>query len=43
MFLGLAETVGAKGAVTKRWEQMLKAEAEIIENQPRGSRMHSGV
>lgn len=38
---------GARAAfgriVEARWEQMLKAEAEILEAQPPGPRMHSGL
>ena len=42
-FLQLAEQVLPTPAVEKRWSQMLDAEAKIIQSQPPGPRMHSGV
>jgi len=42
-FLQLAEQIQDADHVTKRWEQMLTAEAKIIADQPPGPRMHSGT
>jgi tRNA-(ms[2]io[6]A)-hydroxylase len=42
-FLQLAEQLLPSEQVTARWAQMLDAEARIIQNQPTGPRMHSGV
>jgi tRNA-(ms[2]io[6]A)-hydroxylase len=42
-FLQLAEQVSGDEAVARRWEQMLDAEARIIQRQPPGPRMHGGV
>jgi tRNA 2-(methylsulfanyl)-N6-isopentenyladenosine37 hydroxylase len=41
-FIQLAEQVLEKDRVSKRWDQMLDAEARIIRSQPPGPRMHSG-
>jgi tRNA isopentenyl-2-thiomethyl-A-37 hydroxylase MiaE len=42
-FNGLAEQIQERGMVEKRWEQMFEAEAKIMERQPPGARMHSGI
>jgi tRNA-(ms[2]io[6]A)-hydroxylase len=42
-FIQLAEQIQPEKLVAKRWDEMLDAEAEIIERQPPGPRMHSGV
>jgi tRNA-(ms[2]io[6]A)-hydroxylase len=42
-FIQLAEQIQAAEVVAKRWEEMLDAEAEIIQSQAAGPRMHSGV
>jgi tRNA-(ms[2]io[6]A)-hydroxylase len=42
-FLQLAEEIEPADRVAKRWEELLGAEAQIIEGQPSGSRMHSGT
>ena len=42
-FLQLAEQVLPANEVTARWNQMLDAEAKIIQTQPTGPRMHSGT
>lgn len=42
-FLQLAEQIRPAEVVATRWEQMLNAEAQIIEAQPPGPRMHSGL
>jgi tRNA-(ms[2]io[6]A)-hydroxylase len=42
-FIQLAEQVLPADEVAERWEQMLDAEAEIIQRQPIGPRMHGGV
>jgi len=42
-FLQLAEQIQDADHVTKRWDQMLTAEAKIIADQPPGPRMHSGT
>ncbi len=42
-FLQLAEGVMERSLVQKRWQEMLKAESEIIQRQAPGARMHSGV
>ena len=42
-FLQLAEQLLTKAEISKRWSQMLEAEAKIIQSQPPGPRMHSGV
>jgi tRNA-(ms[2]io[6]A)-hydroxylase len=42
-FLQLAEQLLTEAEISKRWSQMLDAEAKIIQSQPPGPRMHSGV
>ena len=42
-FIDLAHDVPDAKYVTRRWQEMLRAEAEIIAAQPPGPRMHSGV
>ena len=42
-FLQLAEKVQPPDLVARRWDEMLEAEAGIIESQPPGPTMHSGV
>lgn len=42
-FLQLAEEIQPEGAVERRWDQMLDAEARIIAGQAAGSRMHGGM
>lgn len=42
-FLQLAEQIQSEDAVSKRWDQMLGEEARIVESQPPGARMHSGM
>ena len=42
-FLQLAEAIQPENRVAKRWDEMLDEEARIIEGQPAGPRMHSGV
>jgi tRNA-(ms[2]io[6]A)-hydroxylase len=42
-FIQLAEQLLPTKVVQKRWNEMLGAEAKIIQDQPLGSRMHSGV
>ncbi|HYO11399.1 MAG TPA: tRNA-(ms[2]io[6]A)-hydroxylase [Tepidisphaeraceae bacterium] len=41
-FIQLAEQILPEKAVAKRWNEMLDAEAALIERQPAGPRMHSG-
>ena len=41
-FIQLAEDIEAADKVAARWEQMLDAEARIVEGQAPGPRMHSG-
>ena len=43
VFLRLAEEITSKKEVSSRWGQMLEAEARIIQDQPPGPRMHSGL
>ena len=49
VFLNLAHIIdpvsmtGSRGQAVPRWHEMLDAEAEIIDRQPPGSRIHSGV
>jgi tRNA-(ms[2]io[6]A)-hydroxylase len=43
VFLRLAEGILARQEVETRWQQMIEAEARIIQNQPPGPRIHSGV
>jgi tRNA-(ms[2]io[6]A)-hydroxylase len=42
-FLQLAEKILDADDVAQRWEQMLGSESKIIQSQPAGPRMHSGV
>jgi tRNA-(ms[2]io[6]A)-hydroxylase len=42
-FIQLAEEIEPEGKVAKRWDEMLGAEARIIEAQAPGPRMHSGM
>ncbi|HZZ44784.1 MAG TPA: tRNA-(ms[2]io[6]A)-hydroxylase [Tepidisphaeraceae bacterium] len=42
-FIQLAEQLLPAPVVAKRWKEMLTAEAEIIQQQPAGPRMHSGT
>jgi tRNA-(ms[2]io[6]A)-hydroxylase len=42
-FIQLAEQIQERELVEKRWEQMLDAESQIIQEQPPGARMHSGM
>jgi tRNA 2-(methylsulfanyl)-N6-isopentenyladenosine37 hydroxylase len=42
-FLQLAEQVEPAEEVSRRWDEMLDAEASIIARQPPGPRMHGGV
>jgi tRNA 2-(methylsulfanyl)-N6-isopentenyladenosine37 hydroxylase len=42
-FLSLAETVMERDAVEARWDDLLEREAEIIQAQPKGARVHSGM
>jgi tRNA-(ms[2]io[6]A)-hydroxylase len=42
-FIQLAEQILPAEKVATRWDQMLDAEAKIIQNQPAGPRMHSGL
>ena len=42
LFLKLACKVGPKAAVETRWEEMLAAEARILDEQTPGPRIHSG-
>jgi len=43
VFLRLAGKIESKANVDRRWLQLLQAEAEILERQEPGPRMHSGV
>jgi tRNA-(ms[2]io[6]A)-hydroxylase len=43
VFLRLARKVSGKAAVEERWQEMLAAEACILERQEAGPRIHSGV
>jgi len=43
VFLQLANLLAKPDVVDARWQQMLDAEADIIERMPTGSAMHSGV
>lgn len=43
MFIQLAEQVMAFREVDKRWAEMLDAEAQIVQKQPPGPRMHSAL
>jgi tRNA-(ms[2]io[6]A)-hydroxylase len=42
-FIQLAEQILPSEVVGKRWEEMLDSEAEIIQKQPAGARMHGGI
>lgn len=42
-FLQLAQQIQSEEAVEKRWDQMLDEEARIVQSQPVGARMHSGI
>jgi tRNA-(ms[2]io[6]A)-hydroxylase len=42
-FIQLAEQILPEKVVQKRWSEMLDGEADLIEHQPPGPRMHSGV
>jgi tRNA-(ms[2]io[6]A)-hydroxylase len=42
-FLQLAEKILDPDQVARRWDEMLDNEAKIIQSQPAGPRMHSGV
>lgn len=42
-FLQLAEQIQQPETVSRRWEEMLDAEARIIADQEAGPRMHSGI
>ena len=42
-FIQLAEGIQPEELVSRRWDEMLDAEATIIAAQPAGPRMHSGV
>ena len=42
-FLQLAEKIEPAAAVAKRWNEMLDAEARLIQRQAPGPRMHSGM
>jgi tRNA 2-(methylsulfanyl)-N6-isopentenyladenosine37 hydroxylase len=42
-FIQLAEQIQPEKAVAKRWDEMLDAEADLIQRQPPGPRMHSGT
>jgi tRNA-(ms[2]io[6]A)-hydroxylase len=42
-FIQLAEQLLEPQIVAKRWSQMLDSEAKIIQRQPPGPRMHSGM
>jgi tRNA-(ms[2]io[6]A)-hydroxylase len=42
-FIQLAEQIQPGELVAKRWGEMLDAEAAIIQRQPPGPRMHSGI
>jgi len=42
-FIQLAEQILPKKEVATRWDQMLDAEAKLIQSQPPGPRMHGGI
>jgi tRNA-(ms[2]io[6]A)-hydroxylase len=42
-FLQLAEKILDSASVSRRWDEMLESEARIIQDQPAGPRMHSGM
>ena len=41
VFLKLARQLNKRGEVDRRWREMLESEAEIIQAQPQGARLHS--
>jgi len=41
VFLGLARKLEKKARVEQRWQEMLQLEAELIQAQPKGPRLHS--
>ena len=43
VFLKLAHKMAPKAQVEVRWQELLRAEAEIIANEPPGCRIHSGL
>jgi tRNA-(ms[2]io[6]A)-hydroxylase len=43
LFVDMAKKVLSAGLVEKRWKELLKAECEMIQSQPPGARIHSGV
>lgn len=43
VFLKLAHKMAPKPQVEARWQELLRAEAEIIANEPPGCRIHSGL
>ncbi len=43
VFLQMAEQLDGRDTVTQRWDTMLDAEATIIQAQPPGPRIHSGL
>jgi tRNA-(ms[2]io[6]A)-hydroxylase len=43
LFVDMAKKVLPAGLVEKRWKDLLKAECEIIQAQPAGARIHSGL
>jgi tRNA-(ms[2]io[6]A)-hydroxylase len=43
LFIQLAEQIQSERDVSRRWSQVLDAEAAIIQRQPPGPRMHSGL
>ena len=42
-FIQLAENIAPPARVAERWEEMLASEAKLIQEQPPGPRMHSGL
>lgn len=42
-FLQLAERILDADEVARRWDQLLDSESQIIQSQPAGPRMHSGI
>lgn len=43
VFLRLANRIAGRKAVDERWQEMLAAEARILQEQPPGPRIHSGM
>jgi tRNA-(ms[2]io[6]A)-hydroxylase len=43
LFVEMAKKVGPVKEVEKRWDQLLQSEARIIQTQPPGPRIHSGL